>query len=97
VDLNDPDLTIPIQISELILRVHFRCDGLQRRKRRCSLRLGFPVIAGEVCALEVDDNGIPGVLGGGERADGPQQGAVITRVWLPSLIVSCRGGGGRLE
>jgi hypothetical protein len=53
-----------------------------------------PTITGvEVCALEVDDDGVPRVLGGGGRTDVPQQGAVITRVWSSSSIVSCRGEG----
>jgi hypothetical protein len=38
-----------------------------------SHRVRVPVnFSGEVCALEVDDDGVPEVLGGGGRADGEQ-------------------------
>jgi hypothetical protein len=38
-----------------------------------SHRVRVPVnFSGEVCALEVEDDGVPKVLGGGGRADGEQ-------------------------
>jgi hypothetical protein len=40
---------------------------------------------------------LPMVFGEDEVADEVCKGAVILREWLPTSIVSCRGGGGRLE
>jgi hypothetical protein len=37
------------------------------------------------------------VFGEDEVANEVRKGAVILREWLPTSIVSCRGGGGRLE
>jgi hypothetical protein len=37
------------------------------------------------------------VFGEDEVADKVRKGAVILREWLPTSIVSCRGGGGWLE
>jgi hypothetical protein len=40
---------------------------------------------------------LPVVFGEDEVADEVRKGAVILREWLPTSIVSCRGGGGWLE
>jgi hypothetical protein len=40
---------------------------------------------------------LPVVFGEDEVANEVRRGAVILREWLPTSIVSCKGGGGRLE
>jgi hypothetical protein len=54
-------------------------------------------ISGEVCALEVDNDGVPEVLGGGGRAEGEQLDEAKRMACSGTPIASCCRVKARLE
>jgi hypothetical protein len=95
--MDGPDLSIPVQISDLIWGDGSGSDGLDQAEEGGAHRLGFRRASPLCCVLETPTGDVLVVLQGKEVDDEVQGVTASSYAWSRLSFASGNGAGRRLE